>query len=134
MRSGEAAAEGWILDASAVLALLQGEKGADEVEARLARAGISSVNLNEVAGKLVDAGMPEDEAREAVNALGLEVIPFDEELAWRAASLLPLTGPLGLSLGDRACLATGLAAGRPVLCGDRAWSKLELPVPVERIR
>lgn len=132
--------EGWpfgidcVLDASAVLAFLQGEPGSEVVARRLPRAGICAVNLSEVAGKLSDAGMPEAEARDAVDALGLTVIPFDEELAWGAAALHPGARRLGLSLGDRACLATGVALGLPVLGGDRVWSDLSLPVPVERIR
>lgn len=127
-------AERWVLDASAVLSLLQGETGAQAVQDRLAGAAICSVNLSEVAGKLLDVGMPEAEAREAVEALQLEMVPFDEVLAWEAARLRPLGKPLGLSLGERACLATGLRLGRPVLGADRAWVRLDLPVRVETIR
>jgi PIN domain nuclease of toxin-antitoxin system len=123
-----------VLDASAVLAFLQGKSGAEAVERRLSGAGICAVNLSEVAGKLSDAGMPEAEAHAAVDALGLSVIPFDEGLAWRSAALRPAARRLGLSLGDRACLATALALGLPVVGGDRVWSSLELPIPVERIR
>jgi len=127
-------AERWVLDASAVLSLLQGETGARAVQDRLAGAAICSVNLSEVAGKLLDVGMPEAEAREAVEALQLEMVPFDEVLAWEAARLRPLGKSLGLSPGDRACLATGLRLGRPVLGADRAWVRLDLPVRVETIR
>lgn len=127
-------ATGWVLDASAVLALLQGGAGAAVVQERLAGAVICAVNLSEVAGKLIDVGMPAPAAREAVESLHLEVVAFDQALAWEAARLRPAGKPLGLSLGDRACLATGLLLGRPVLGGDRAWSGLELPVRVERIR
>ena len=127
-------AVGCILDASAVLAFLQGEPGAEAVEGRLPGAGICAVNLSEVAGKLSDTGMPAAQARAAVEALGLTVIPFGEDLAWAAAALRPAARRLGLSLGDRVCLATGIALGLPVVGGDRAWSELELPIPVERIR
>jgi len=61
------------------------------VERCLARAGICAVNLSEVAGKLIDTGMPETEAREVLEALGLTVIPFDAVLAWQAGLLCPLT-------------------------------------------
>lgn len=127
-------AQRWVLDASAVLALLQGEPGANAVQDRLAGAAICSVNLSEVAEKLLDAGMPEAEAREAVEALQLEVVPFDQVLAWGATRLRSLGKPLGLSLGDRACLATGLSLRRPVLGADRAWTRLDLAVRVETIR
>jgi PIN domain nuclease of toxin-antitoxin system len=126
--------ERWVLDASAVLALLQGEPGASAVQDRLAGAVICSVNLSEVAGKLLDIGMPEAEAREAVEGLKLEVVPFDDVLAWGAARLRSRGKPLGLSLGDRACLATGLSLRRPVLGADRAWTRLGLAVRVETIR
>jgi PIN domain nuclease of toxin-antitoxin system len=124
----------WVLDASAVLAFLQGEPGAARLEARLARSAICSVNLAEVAGKLLDVGMPEPEAREAVEALGLTVVAFDEELAWRAALLRSAGRRHGLSLGDRACLATALTLGRPVVGCDRAWCELGLSVEVELLR
>jgi PIN domain nuclease of toxin-antitoxin system len=123
-----------VLDASAVLAFLQGEPGAALVETRLPRAVICAVNLSEVAGKLIDAGMPEAEAREVLEALGIEVIPFDAPVAWQEAALRPLTRRFGLSLGDRACLATGFVLERPVVGGDNVWAELELPVAVELIR
>ena len=123
-----------VLDASAVLALLQEEPGSQVVEEWLADAAISSVNLSEVAGKLLELGMPEGEAAEVVHALGLEVVPFHEELAWRAAALGPSTKAFGLSLGDRACLATGVFLNRPVLTADRTWTKIDLPVRLVCIR
>ncbi len=125
---------GYVLDASAVLALLQEEHGSRRAEEWLPGGAISSVNLSEVAGKLLELGMPEPEATEVVQALGLEVVPFHEELAWRAAVLKPATKALGLSLGDRACLATGVLLGRPVLTADRVWTKLDLPVRIVLLR
>ncbi len=124
----------WVFDASAVLALLQDEPGAVEAEARLPGAAICAVNLSEVVGKLIDVGMPEAEARPMLEALGLTVVPFDADLAWRTAALRPLTRRFGLSLGDRACLATALLLGCPALGADRAWSELGLPVTVGLIR
>ncbi|MBI5442552.1 MAG: VapC toxin family PIN domain ribonuclease, partial [Deltaproteobacteria bacterium] len=82
MTEASDAATTWVFDASAILALLQNEPGAGEVEARLPGAVICAVNLSEVVGKLMDVGMPEEEARQAVDALSLTVIPFDAPLAW----------------------------------------------------
>lgn len=124
----------WVLDASAVLAVLQGEPGAERVLGVLPRAVISTVNLSEVVGKLLDVGMPDVEIPQVVGALGLETVPFGDETAWRAAGLKRKTQPLGLSLGDRACLATGLVLGLPVLTADRAWTKLDLPIRIECVR
>jgi len=123
-----------VLDASAVLALLQEEPGSRTVEEWLPGAAISSVNLSEVAGKLLELGMPEQEAAGALQVLGMKVVPFHEELAWRAAALRTSTRALGLSLGDRACLATGIFLDRPVITADRTWSRIDLPVRILCIR
>jgi PIN domain nuclease of toxin-antitoxin system len=124
----------WVLDASAVLAVIQQEPGAASVEERLSRSGICTVNLSEVAAKLLDAGLPADEAQAELSSLGLTLLPFDATLAWRAAALRPLTRRFGLSLGDRACLATGMVLERPVVSADRKWVEISLPVAVECIR
>lgn len=123
-----------VLDASALLALLQGERGAESLADGLAESAISAVNLSEVAAKLAEAGLPELELREALGPLGLEVVPFDEELAYRAGLLRPATRGQGLSLGDRACLALARARGLPAVTTDRAWKKLALGVEVRVLR
>jgi ribonuclease VapC len=116
-----------ILDASAVLAVLNGEPGQKKVIPMLAESAISSVNLTEVAAKLLETGMDEDSARLAVSVLGVgEVVDFTEELAWKAAQLRPLTKAYGLSLGDRACLALAVKLKVPVVTADKEWSKLKL--------
>jgi len=125
---------GVVLDASALLALLQEESGAKKVEAVLPGAAIGTVNLAEVVGKLRDVGMPEEEIQEAIGALGLEVIPFDEELGYQTGFLYPGTKGRGLSLGDRACLALGLQLHLPVVTADRSWLGLKLGVEVKTIR
>ncbi len=124
----------YALDASAVLALLNQETGKDRVEAILADSVISAVNYSEVIGKLIDAGLPEKDARESVDLLGLEVAGFDAEMARLAASLRQMTRKVGLSLGDRCCLALGLARRNTVVTAERAWVKLKLSVKVELLR
>jgi PIN domain nuclease of toxin-antitoxin system len=123
-----------VLDATALLALLQEEPGAETVAEAIPQSSISAINLAEVVGKLVDAGMPEEAVRTALAGLGIEVIPFDEDLAYRTGLLRPLTSPYGLSLGDRACLALGQRLGRPVLTADRVWASLKVGVKVRVIR
>lgn len=116
-----------ILDASAVLAVLNGEPGEKKVIPILAESAISAVNLTEVAAKLLDAGMDEAGARLAVSVLGIgEIVDFTEELAWEAARLRPLTKQYGLSLGDRACLALAIKLKIPAVTADKEWSKLKL--------
>jgi PIN domain nuclease of toxin-antitoxin system len=67
-------------------------------------------------------------------AAGVEMVPFQAEDAALAASLRPKTDPLGLSLGDRACLALALARGVPVLTADRQWGSLDLGIDIRLIR
>lgn len=124
-----------ILDASALLALLNQEPGADVV-ARFVASGtaICSVNLAEVVGKLTGSGMPLEIARHAIAPLGIQVVPFDEELAYVAGYLDPLTRPLGLGLGDRCCIALGKRSALPVLTGDAVWASAELGTEVRLIR
>jgi PIN domain nuclease of toxin-antitoxin system len=119
-----------VLDASAVLALLQRESGSEVVGARLAGAAISAVNLSEVVAKLADAGMPEPEIRLAIDPLALEVRPFDDQAAYAAGLLRPRTRSHGLSLGDRACLALGVALSRPVVTTERTWKRLKIGADV----
>jgi len=122
-----------VLDASAVLALLQDEPGGDRVLESLPGALICSVNLPEVVAKLAELGMSEPEIRLALS-LGLEVVTFDEALAFSAGVLRPATRSAGLSLGDRACLALALSRALPVLTTDRAWRDIDVGVEVEVIR
>ena len=124
----------YVVDASAILALLNNEPGSEIVINALPEAVISSVNLSEVIAKLADSGMPEVEIRSAIEALSLEVINFDPEMAYGAGMLRPLTRKAGLSFGDRACLALGKALSLPVLTSDKAWANLELGIAVHVIR
>ncbi len=110
-----------VLDASAVLALLFEEPGAEVVRAQLRTGVIGAANLAEVLAKLSDHGLPAMEAVRAVTILGLEVAPMTEAQARRSAELRPMTRAVGLSLGDRACLALAAELGAPALTADRSW-------------
>lgn len=127
-----------VLDASAVLAYLQQEAGWDRVESALLgdRCILSSVNLAEVLSRLADWGVPLDEAQARLGALDLEAVAFDGSLAYLTAALRPPTRPLGLSLGDRACLALARRRDLIALTADRGWTRLDarLGVRVESIR
>ena len=124
----------YVLDASAVLALLNREPGEDRVEPILGDSVISAVNYCEILGKLIDAGMPEDAARESLDLLGVEVIGFDADLAHLAARLRPATRRLGLSLGDRCRLALGLTRRHTVITAERTWGQLQIGVKIDVIR
>ena len=124
-----------VLDASALLALLQDEPGAEVVKPLLESAFVSSVNWSEVAQKSLDRGVEPGGLRSDLAALGLTVAPFTVEEAEVAARLRGLTFALGLSLADRACLALSRRLGVPALTADRAWSELGVErAPVRVIR
>ena len=123
-----------VLDASALLAFLNEEPGAERVEALLAQAVMSSVNLSEVITKLMEAGMSEVEINQVLTYLSCQVYPFEMDDAWSAAKLRPLTRAKGLSLGDRACLALAHKLGLAALTADRAWAELSWDIAVEVIR
>lgn len=123
-----------VLDASALLALIHREPGHELVAASLEGARISAVNLAEAATKLLQRGLLKAQIRENVAALRLEVVPFDEALALEAAALHSVTKEAGLSLGDRACLATARRLGVPALTTDRQWSRLRVGVRVQVVR
>jgi PIN domain nuclease of toxin-antitoxin system len=123
-----------VLDASAVLALLNEETGSDVVKSLFPDVAISAVNLAEVVGRLSAVGMPEAEIREAICMLGLETVSFDEEQAFRTGMLYQQTRESGLSLGDRACMALAQTMNAPAVTADRAWRKLKAGVKVELIR
>jgi len=120
-----------VLDASALLAVLYREPGSVIVEPYFAQAVVSSVNFSEVAAKLSDRGIDSQEVLKILSGLGLEVREFDTELALMAGALREVTRPLGLSLGDRACLALGIAEGAPILTTDRAWAGVPIETTAE---
>ena len=123
-----------VIDASALLAYVNGEPGADKVEAVLGEAMISAVNLAEAATKLaLKRGMPDRTLAEFTEA-ELAVIAFDRSLAEATGALAVLTRAAGLSLGDRACLALAKREGAIALTADNAWSKVRVGVDVRLIR
>lgn len=124
-----------VLDASALLAILNGEPGADKLTPQLlSTAASSTVNLAEVQSKLVDRGLSPETAWAAALSPVEEVIPFTAYHAKAAGSMIPETRPFGLSLGERACLALGLTLQAPVYTADRSWKNLKLGVRIHVIR
>lgn len=126
---------GTLLDASALLALIFREPG-HELVAKAYPAAISTVNLSEVVAKLRDRGVSPQEAAELQDELGLDVIPLGLEAAIQAGLLRDSTRGIGLSLGDRCCLATARLGGFTVLTADAAWEGLapSLGVTITNIR
>jgi PIN domain nuclease of toxin-antitoxin system len=127
-----------VLDSSVLLAILNGEPGAElftkEQPALLANATISAVNLGEAYCKLVSLKNNPDEAWQVVTAAIPAVAVFDADQAEITGRLIALTRSRGLSLGDRACLGLGIALKAPVYTTDRAWKDLRVGVTIHVIR
>lgn len=123
-----------VLDASALLALVNEEKGAHIVEEHITNAMISSVNLSEAATVLIGIGMPKEEAEQLLGAIIPDSVSFDHDQAYLAASLRKTTRKHGLSFGDRACLSLALLHQLPVITADKVWSKLDISVDIKVIR
>jgi PIN domain nuclease of toxin-antitoxin system len=129
-----------VLDASAFLAYLRDETGAEIVEnALIDGCYISIINWVEVLSKVVDLGESPDEIIKRLRDEGLlenslEIIACNEEDAITIAKFRPLTKSAGLSLGDRACLALGKRLNLPVLTADKVWSSLSLGIKINLIR
>jgi PIN domain nuclease of toxin-antitoxin system len=120
-----------VLDASAIIAMLRGERGAAKVAAAIAGARVSSVNYAEVISHFIHAGMPEQLVDAMLDPLPLAVVPMDKALAQVAGRLRALTASAGLSLGDRFCLALARRDGLPAWTSDQNWKKVADAVDVK---
>ena len=117
-----------LLDASALLAVIYEEVGAEEVhEALRGRTAMSAVNVGEVVARLDEDGWTKREVAGVIDGFDLEIIPFDTVTAVLSGDYRSRTRRHGIGLGGRACVATAKRLGIPVLTADRAWKKLRLP-------
>jgi ribonuclease VapC len=124
-----------VLDASALMALINQEAGSDKLTPQIMSiATTSTVNLAEVHGKLVQRGFTPRDAWNAASGTIQEAIEFTSEQARTAGDLVFQTRALGLSLGDRACLALGIALRAPVYTADRLWKNLDVGIRIHVIR
>ena len=124
-----------VLDASAILAYLQEERGAENLTKDiLDHAVVGTVNLAEVQSKLVKKGHDPEEAWEQILSLVKEEEPFTSQQARIAGDLITVTERFGLSLGDRSCLALAIALKAPVYTAEQVWKNLKVGVPIHVIR
>jgi len=121
----------YLLDASAILALLQKEPGSEMVTQCIPYSAISSVNLAEVASILNKLGMPENEIHELFDAMDIEILAYEKFTAIATGGIRSITQKTGLSLGDRACLATAKQHKRIALTADKAWLEFRQEIGVE---
>ena len=123
-----------VLDTSAIIAAIRKEPGAALVNAVIDDSVVSTVNVAEVVTYFADQGYSEQAVRSFIAEKPFERAPFDQEQAWKAGMLRPITRHLGLSLGDRACLTLAATMGLPVMTADRVWAGLSIGVEVQLIR
>jgi ribonuclease VapC len=114
----------FVLDASALLAMLQSEPGNARVLEILDHCAMHTVNLAEVIGKLVRCGLPLERAEALLGELHLRMEPRLDE-AGKCGGLLGTRRDLGLSLGDCVCLTTAACAGAVAVTADRQWKELD---------
>lgn len=125
----------WVLDASALLALLNEEPGSGYVAEAIEQGAVmGTVNLSEVVSKLAELGIPSEMVHEILGNLGISIVDFDQSLAYQAGLLRLRTKKASLSFGDRACLSLAENLQTPCLTADKAWADLELSIEIELIR
>ncbi len=124
----------YVLDASALLAMLREEPGGEIVEAVIENSLLCAVNWSEVVQKAIAYDLDAEAIRADLEALGLQIVPFTAEDAETAAELWRVTHTHGLSLGDRACLALAGRQKLPALTADRAWGGLPIDLSIECLR
>ena len=115
-----------ILDASALLALINEEPGMDVVAAKLDEASMSTVNVAEVSAKLVEKSWDPTSITDFWRDLDIPLLSFDLNVALISAELRPQTKDLGLSFGDRACLATAIMHECEAMTADQQWGQISL--------
>lgn len=122
---------GVVLDASALVALIKQEPGADKVAQVIRGARLGAFNLAEVVSHFIHSGMAPREVDTMLRPLPVDIIVADADLAREAAYLRAVTAKAGLSLGDRFCLALAKRDGLPAWTADRQWLKIVTAVEVD---
>ena len=123
-----------VFDSSAIIALLRSEPWIADIESYAASAGLSVVNLAEIASKLSDWQMSDTKLSQFLTAIDIAILPFDAALAYETGRLRAVTRHYGLSLGDRACLATAMQLAVPAITADRKWQHLKIGAAITVIR
>lgn len=115
-----------VLDASALIAYIRKEPGAENILDLLPHAVMSSVNYAEVVAVLSRLTMTSDIIENILKNLIGHVMPFDPSQALITGILQRQTKSKGLSLGDRACIALGIHLQAPIYTADKIWTELTI--------
>lgn len=126
--------ESFVLDSSAILALINNEAGAQQVEPLISKSIVSAVNFSETLAILEPHGIKTKEGSHLLRAMIKDIIPFTAEHALISSEIYLACQAKGLSLGDRACLALGISSNTPVITADRVWQELSININIRCIR
>jgi ribonuclease VapC len=126
----------YILDSSALIAMLDREPGGEIVTAVLDVSAISAVNLSEVVGFYSRKGTSADIVEALLKPLPLEIVSVGRAVAFEAGMMQRVANKFGLSLGDRICLALARQRSASAMTADRIWKEAaaEIGIAVELIR
>lgn len=125
----------YILDASALLAMLNSEKGKEEIEKILPFSVMSTVNIAEVVGELHNKlALEIEECENIILTMVNRIVDFDIKQSMKCAELKKHTRQYGLSLGDRACMSLGLALNLPIYTADKIWAQLDIGCKIVLLR
>ena len=123
-----------LLDTSVLIAFAMGEPHSVDEDTLLSGAAVSAVSLAEFRSVLLQKAVDADDIDATIRDFNLKVLPFGAAESQVAGNLIPLARPLGIGLGDCACIATGIVTGLPVWTADRDWAKLDVPAKIHLIR
>jgi ribonuclease VapC len=124
----------YVLDSSTLIVLVRGEPGSETVRAAMGASVVGAVNLTETMAKLIRAGSEPRLVERYLRGLQLEIVPWDEELAWESRALCSPAWTQGISFADRACLALARHLRLAAITSDAAWKKLDIGVRVVLLR
>jgi PIN domain nuclease of toxin-antitoxin system len=123
-----------LLDTSVLIAFALGEAHNVDENTLLSGAAVSTVSLAELRSVLLQKNVDAEDIDATIQDFNLEVLPFGLAESQVAGNLIPIARPLGIGLGDCACIATGIVTGLPVWTADRDWAKLDVPTQIHLIR
>lgn len=123
-----------VLDASALLAHIKGETGAEALHGRINGSAISAVNLAEVLSKCLELGRDPDLIRSQIANQGINVFEATDLHAARVASLEPMARRFDLSYADRFAVALAEELSAELLTADTVLASLSCGARITKFR
>jgi ribonuclease VapC len=124
----------YVLDQSAIVAVLRREKGYEKVMPRLYGGLVSSITIADLMTQAALHGAEVKSAFQALKLLHLEVVSFSELHALLVAELSCLPGSAKLGHSELAVLSLAMDRRATVLTSNELLSKAKLPVKINLFR